>query len=177
MFDVNQVYKIENFLTEKQIEGLDYFSSHYVWEPEGHSYDSKKVFWIKDLWESKWGECVHIEETFRTKIENLLQVKLQTKRLYYNGQSHGQCGSMHNDMLQDEEGDFITVVYYANKQWSPEYGGFTVIVDNNDNMHIVYPKPNSVVIFNSRFAHVGLEPTSNFAGVRTTIAHKLKVIS
>lgn len=178
MFDINQIYKIDNFLTEKEIPAFDHFCSHYVWELEGFSYARDKVFWKKDLWKSKHGKCEKIEQTFRVKLESMFNITIDTERLYLNGQAHGQCGSMHTDLLTDSdpESDYMTAVYYVNKTWSPELGGFTVIIDNSDNMHIIYPKPNSMVIFNSAFAHVGLEPTMHCIDQRVTLAHKFKVL-
>jgi Rps23 Pro-64 3,4-dihydroxylase Tpa1-like proline 4-hydroxylase len=178
MFDINQIYKIDNFLDDAEIQGFDHFCEHYVWEFGAYSYDTSRVFWIKDLWQSKWGQCESIEQTFRTKLETLFGVKLITERMYLNGQAHGQCGSIHSDVTEesDANSDYITLVYYVNKQWSPEYGGFTVVIDHLDNMHINYPKPNSVVIFNSRLPHVGLEPTSHCTTQRVTMAHKFKIV-
>ena len=178
MFDINQIYKIDNFLNETELGGFDHFCSHYVWEMEGYSHTSDKLFWKKDLWESTWGKCEPIEQTFKIKIETALNIKIETERLYLNGQAHGQCGNIHSDLLEDSdpECEYMTAVYYVNKQWSPELGGFTVIVDKSDNMHIVYPKPNSIVIFNSGFAHVGLEPTMHCKDQRVTLAHKFKVL-
>jgi Rps23 Pro-64 3,4-dihydroxylase Tpa1-like proline 4-hydroxylase len=179
MFDINNIYKIENFLTETEINGLDHYSSHYVWDMKGSSYEDSRVFWAKDLWESDFGKCAEIEETFRTKIEDLLNINVQTERLYFNGQAHGQCGNIHSDLAgggYDPNYNYITAVYYANKKWSPEYGGFTVIIDKRDQMHIVYPNPNSIVIFNSDLPHVGLEPTVHCKDQRVTLAHKMKIL-
>ena len=178
MFDINQIYKIDNFLTETEAAAFDHFCDHYVWELNGFSHSANKLFWKKDFWQSKWGKCEPIEQTFKTKIESVFNIKIETDRLYLNGQSHGQCGSMHTDVLEDsdEESDYMTAVYYVNKTWSPELGGFTVIIDNLNNMHITYPNPNSIVIFNSRFPHVGLEPTIHCKDQRVTLAHKFKVL-
>jgi Rps23 Pro-64 3,4-dihydroxylase Tpa1-like proline 4-hydroxylase len=179
MFDVNQIYKIDNFLNETELAGFNHYCSCYIWELNGLSYIGDKLFWKKDLWKSTRGnKCEPIEGTFKTKIETLLNLKIETEQLYLNGQAHGQCGSIHSDVLDDSnpECDYMTAVYYVNKTWSPELGGFTVIVDNSDNMHIVYPKPNSIVIFNSRLPHVGLEPTIHCKDQRVTLAHKFKVL-
>lgn len=178
MFDINQIYKIENFLDETEMNGFDHFSSHYVWELEGYSHTTDKLFWKKDLWESKWGKCEPIENTFRQKIQSILNIKVETLRMYLNGQAHGQCGSIHSDLLGDEDlnHQYITAVYYANKEWKPEYGGFTVIIDKNEQMHAVYPKPNSIVIFDSSLAHVGLEPTMHCKDQRVSLAHKMKIL-
>ena len=72
--------------------------------------------------------------------------------------------------------DYITLVYYANDSWSPEYGGSTMIIDNENNIHSCYPEPNSAVVFNSRFPHVGLEPTIHYKNMRVTLAHKFKML-
>ena len=176
MFDINQVYKIDNFLNDKEIEGFDYFCNHYDWKFGAYSYTTSRLFWIKDFWESELGKCEPIEQTFRNKVESLFNIKLCTERMYLNGQAHGQCGDIHTDVTEENENDYITLVYYVNKEWSPEYGGFTVIVDHLDNIHINYPKPNSVVIFNSRLPHVGLEPTYHCTTQRVTMAHKFKIV-
>jgi Rps23 Pro-64 3,4-dihydroxylase Tpa1-like proline 4-hydroxylase len=180
MFEINQIYKINNFLNEKEIDAFDHLCDDYVWELTGvtdHG-QSSRIFWNKNLWNSKWGPCELIEETFKQKIESLLSIKIETDRLYLNGQAHGQCGNIHTDILEDcdPECEYMTAVYYVNKTWSPELGGFTVIIDNVDNMHVVYPQPNSIVIFNSAFSHIGLEPTIHCNGMRVTLAHKFKVL-
>ncbi len=180
MFNIDNVYKIPNFLTEKEIEGLDHYSDHYVWEFAGISDDTPlaRTFWVKNLWGSKWGKCRQIEETFKNKIESILNIKVETERLYLNGQAHGQCGDLHTDLLESNNPNekYITAVYYTNKEWFPEYGGFTVIIDRQNNMHVVYPQPNSIVIFDSSLMHVGLEPTIHCREQRVTLAQKMKII-
>ena len=178
MFDINLIYTTDNFLNETELSGFDHFCGDYIWELKGFSHNTDKMFWKKDFWESDLGKCEQMENIFKTKIEISLNIKIKTERLYLNGQAHGQCGSIHSDVLEDSdpECNYMTAVYYVNKTWSPELGGFTVIYNNSDNMHIVYPKPNSIVIFNSRFAHVGLEPTIHCKDQRVTLAHKFKVL-
>ncbi len=178
MFDINQVYKIDNFLDDSEIKGFDHFKEHYEWRFINSSYDDSKIFWKKDLWGEKLGKCKIIEKTFKQKVETFLNIKVETVELFMNGQAHGQCGSFHSDELPgfDPNSDYITLVYYANRNWLPEYGGFTLVEDKFFNLHIVYPKPNSVVIFNSRSPHVGLEPTSHCKTQRETLAHKMKIL-
>ena len=125
-----------------------------------------------------FGSCEDLEKLNRVKIELAFDIKLTTERMYLNGQSHGQCGQLHTDLLnipEEENNEYLTLVYYANENWHPEWGGYTVVVDKNNDIQIFYPKPNSAIIFNSRFPHVGLEPTINFKGLRITMAHKFKI--
>lgn len=181
MFDINTIYKAENFLNEAELQGFRHFIEHYVWELNGITDDTptSRTFWIKDLWGDKWGKCLPIEETFKTKIELLFNIKIATERMYLNGQAHGQCGTLHTDILdtQNDDGDdYVTLVYYCNENWNVEYGGFTLVVDANNNKNIIYPEPNSIVLFNSRFPHMGFEPSIHCKTQRVTMAHKFKVI-
>ncbi len=177
MFDINQVYKIDSFLTKEEHEGFTHFENQYVWEFGGFSYDeNSKIFWKKDLWGGRFGNCDQIESSFRSKVESLFNIKLKTESLYLNGQSHGQCGSIHSDLDSNAEGDYITLVYFPLLEWHPQWGGFTIIIDNSSNMHTIYPKPNSAVIFNSKLPHVGLEPTSHCNTQRVSLAQKFKIL-
>ena len=177
MIDVNQVYRVENFLSKEESKAFTFFCSHYNWEPLGVSHSTNKVFWLKDMWEGDLGKCKEIESTFRNKIETLFDVKLETQRMYLNGQAHGQCGSIHVDNNSDEEVEYVTAVYYANDEWSPEYGGFTVILEEDKSIkYISYPEPNSLIIFNSKLPHIGLEPTTHCRTQRITMAQKFKVL-
>jgi hypothetical protein len=175
--DLNQIYKIDDFLNTTEKDGLKHFTGHYVWTFSGFSHDGQgRIFWKKDFWGDELGHCEPIESTFRTKVENIFNIKTETTHLYMNGQAHGQCGSFHTDVETDVDGDFLTLVYFPQDFWSPEWGGFTVILDSVENPHIIYPKPNSAVIFNSKFPHVGLEPTVHCNSQRVSLAHKLKVL-
>lgn len=178
MFDINQIYKVENFLDEDQLKGFHIIKNHYVWKFNNTSHDDRKVFWKKDFWGDEFGKCLEIENTFRIKIENTFNIKLQTLEVFMNGQAHGQCGSMHTDVQPDwdDYSDYITVVYYANQYWEPDFGGFTVVVDHLDNIHTIYPKPNDLAIFSSRVMHVGLEPTVNCTRQRETLVLKFKLL-
>lgn len=176
--DINQVYKLDNLLTADELQGFNKLCNNYVWEFGSATYNESRKFWLKNLWGDYYGKCEEIELGFRKKLESIFNVQLETMELYLNGQAHGQCGDMHSDFDEtwDDSFEYITLVYYTNPEWKPEYGGFTCITDNLDNLHIVYPKPNSAVVFNSRFKHVGLEPTVHCIEQRVTMALKLKVL-
>jgi Rps23 Pro-64 3,4-dihydroxylase Tpa1-like proline 4-hydroxylase len=178
MFDINQIYKADNFLTKPEQQAFATLCSHYKWELLGASYNIERIFWVKDLWESDLGKCEGIESTFRIKLQEILGVQLLTERLYLNGQAHGQCGSVHVDNDSEDDNEYITAVYYVKSVWSPEYGGFTVILEKDETTikYINYPEPNSIVVFNSKLPHVGLEPSAHCKSQRVTLAHKFKVI-
>ena len=178
MFNTSNIYKIEQVLSINETELLEYYSEKFPWKfgSRTDDSDSTRLFWTKDLWETE--KCVELEQIFRNKIQSIFNIEIETCRLYLNGQAHGQCGVLHNDLFGGESDDYnyITVVYYMNRKWSPDKGGFTVIIDGEENTHIIYPNPNSAVIFNSRFSHVGLEPTIHCKEQRITLAYKFKVL-
>jgi hypothetical protein len=176
--DVSQIYKFDSLLSQYELEGFNKLCDHYVWEFNNATTDDSRYFWGKNFWSDVSGKSKEIEIGFRKKIEDTFNVKLETMELFLNGQTYGQCGDMHTDLKPewDLSQDYMTLVYYVNKEWKPEYGGFTCIEDGSNNLHIVYPKPNSAVLFNSSFKHVGLEPTIHCKGIRTTLAQKFKVL-
>ena len=177
MFDVNQIYKIDSpLLSKTEIENFETLLQKYSWEFDNISYDGFRTFWLKQLWGEE--KSYEIEFLFRNKIESLFDIKLETVEMVLNGQAHGQCGSLHTDEKEffDKNSEYITLIYYAHRQWSPEQGGFTVVIDRNNNIHSFYPKPNSAVLFNSRLHHVGLEPTIHCRTQRISFAQKLKIL-
>lgn len=176
--DVNQIYKLDNLLSDGELEGFRKICDHYPWEFSNATTDDSRYFWAKNFWGVKLGKSNEIEIGFRKKLESLFNVKLETVELYLNGQTYGQCGDMHADTKPewDPSFDYITLVYYVNEEWKPEYGGFTCVEDVAGNLHTIYPKPNSGVVFKSSLRHVGLEPTIHCKGMRITLAHKFKVL-
>ncbi len=177
MFDPKQIYITNDLLNEKEFENLLIITDHFKWELKNSSYDDSRFFWFKQLWGENDIDTSHIiENTFREKVQSIFNIEVETVELYLNGQTHGQCGRFHSDEKPTwDSSDYITLVYYMNKEWNAQLGGFTVINDDMNRMHIVYPKPNSAVVFNSRLEHVGLEPTIHCNTMRITLAHKMKI--
>ncbi len=174
MFDVNQIYNINDFLSNEEWEICAKESERYSWGFQGFSTNpNDRIFWKKDFWGSL--KCDVIDSIFKSKIDKIFNIKCCTQDLYLNAQAHGQCGSFHKDIEENKVGDYITLVYYPLAEWKPEWGGFTLIIDNNKNLHTIYPKPNTAVIFNSKFDHVGLEPTIHCNTQRVSLAHKFKI--
>lgn len=176
MFDINQVYTINDFLSIDEWQICINESYRYSWNFIGFSHDPNgRNFWKKDLWSDSVPKCDVVENIFKNKFESLFNVKCWTQSIYLNGQSHGQCGSFHKDIPETAAGEYVTLVYFPEKDWKPEWGGFTLIIDNDKNLHTIYPKPNSAVVFNSKFDHVGLEPTVHCTTQRISLAYKIKI--
>lgn len=141
------------------------------WQFSGHSNGNNAIrFWYMDL----------NDDTFFTRrIFNRIVEQTQTSwrliTVYANGQTHGLPGDLHQDEVGVEPKKFYTVLYYANPDWQPTWGGSTVFT-NSDTGEIMlrHPTPNSMSIFDSTIWHAGLEPTRHCTDLRVTVAFKLE---
>ena len=158
-----------NFFTVEEISTVEREFNKFQWELSGWS-DSpeEKLFWFKDLHNSQF-----IKPLFHNKAECILGKKVETFRVYGNGQAHGQCGSFH----KDTPGCEYTIVYFLHKNWKPEYGGHLVFIDDNGNyIDSIWPETNSAVFFNSNIKHCALEPTIHCKSQRVSVAYKCNVL-
>ncbi len=99
--------------------------------------------------------------------------KFYTERVYANGQTHGQCGSLHTDHIEGREDVSYTFLYYANPEWYSVWGGGTAFWASRNQHKVEEYIPNSAVIFKGNTLHAGLEPTRHCYGLRITVAYKL----
>jgi len=141
------------------------------WSFSGRSSDlAEPTFWYCELFDSKDLLSIFINSITRQGFE----VK-NINAFYANGQSHGQCGQFHTDSKSPSD---ITLLYYVNYHWKPEWGGFTIFKNQKgEASDLIIPEFNKAVFFNSNISHAGLEPTRLFAGLRVTIALKFSTIS
>lgn len=142
------------------------------WQYGAHSTDRGVLFWQMNLRSDPF-----FQRHMFAKISDLLDGAYKLCRVYANGQTHGQCGTLHIDADEDSPANrYYTFLYYANSDWNPEWGGHTMIVDRDQKIHSRYPYPNSGVLFDSTLLHVGLEPTALCPDMRVTIAFKLELL-
>lgn len=172
---MNDVYIDEEFLTETEISLLDEEFKRYHWELVGSSIPEIKeptYHWDKNLNDSGF-----IRQLFSNKIEKFLNKKIETIKVYANGNTHGQCGVPHVDVLKTTEGDYYTLVYYHHKNWRPEYGGHLILMELGGKIiENIFPKSNSAVLINSKLPHCPLEPTAHCKSMRISIAYKFRII-
>ena len=109
------------------------FCGHDVESITENGYD-----WLLPIWESAKRKY-DFEEKY--KIENF-------KRLYMNAHTHGIEPHIHRD-----DGDF-TMIYYPRIDWDKEWGGGTVVWDENYDVeqHVAY-KGNRLMVFPAHCLH------------------------
>lgn len=122
------------------------------------------AFWSLDL-----NEDVFFKEVFFEKIKKLTGKDFDIERIYANGQTYGLPGSFHVDSRNPKGRTFL---YYANPEWNADWGGETIFIENKTPI-VVFPKPNSAVLFDANMVHMGKDPTRKTNLLRVTVAFKL----
>lgn len=97
---------------------------------------------------------------------------LQDQRAYVNSSSYGDEYYIHRDCSAHRR--HVTLLYYANLEWQPEWGGETVFYDENyDAQVVVSPRPGRLVASRGAILHRGNVPTRSCYDQRLTLAYKL----
>lgn len=97
---------------------------------------------------------------------------LHDQRAYVNSAVYGDSYYIHRDSPVGSHN--VTVLYYANLNWEPDWGGETIFYkDDNDAVLAVSPRPGRLVISRGAILHRGTVPTQDCHEARLTIAYKL----
>jgi 2OG-Fe(II) oxygenase superfamily len=97
---------------------------------------------------------------------------LHDQRAYVNSAVYGDSYYIHRDSPEGSHN--VTVLYYANLIWEPDWGGETIFYkDDNDAVLAVSPRPGRLVISRGAILHRGTVPTQDCNEARLTIAYKL----
>ena len=92
-------------------------------------------------------------------------------RCYANGMAYGMDGTVHSDALS--AGNY-TAVYYPHERWSPNWGGETIFYNQQETRIVacIFPRPNSVAVFDGRIPHRANGVTRSYTGTRITMMFK-----
>jgi 2OG-Fe(II) oxygenase superfamily len=169
---IDKIYEFDNFLTEEEYNSVCGSFDSYFWKFTGiGASQSGRRFWYKDL-----SNSYVIKEIFRKKVESFLQKEIQMTQLYGNGQAHGQSAWVHQDVEENAEGDWGSLVYYLHRDWYPHLGGHLIFIEGIKVIKSIFPATNSAVLFNSKLNHCALEPTVYCTDQRVSIAYKFKIL-
>ena len=98
--------------------------------------------------------------------------QLGDQRAYVNSSFYGDSYYVHRDCSEEEK--HVTVLYYANLHWEPDWGGETIFYDDNYNAEaVVSLRPGRVVVARGAIIHRGTVPTRSCYEERLTLAYKL----
>ncbi|TQV84258.1 hypothetical protein FKG94_06270 [Exilibacterium tricleocarpae] len=130
-------------------------------------------FWAKDLDDEE--AIIELFEGVKHRLPTIADNDLVIRKVYANGHTHGLGGSIHQD---NESPGFYTLLYYANPEWHPRFGGETQYYsdDLSQVIHTVLPSPLRLVFFDARIPHFGSPPSREFWDLRITVAFKLQAV-
>ena len=149
---MKDIYHIADIVDTKRY--YQQILDHTPWVFEGSSGHPEETFkhWcfypcdkdghIFDVTSSIWEEIVDI-------IYADTGLSLEPHRRIINAYNHGDTSYGHID------GHTWTVIAYMNPEWDMNWGGYTVLFDDNQEeiYKCVYPRPGSVLVFPGRIMH------------------------
>ena len=101
--------------------------------------------------------------------------QLSDQRAYVNCSVYGDSYYAHRDCGAQEQ--HITALYYANLEWSLDWGGETIYYnDSEDAELVILPRPGRVVVARGAVLHRGCVPTRTCHEERYTLAYKLNSV-
>ncbi|SDB97218.1 2OG-Fe(II) oxygenase [Acinetobacter boissieri] len=65
----------------------------------------------------------------------------------------GEAYALHRDNPQQKNDRIISTVFYMHNAWQDNWGGELRLQDKHDAWHVIIPKPNRMVIFDSNLLH------------------------
>ena len=136
----------------------DYLKSNLPWSHIGWSGESREPYrhWasypeltgeVKKIWEA-------LNYTFKEDGFNL-----KPHHIVANLFDHGDSSWLHKDT---EEENGWTAILYLNDYWDLNWGGETVLVENNEILKAFAPTPGKFILFKSNILH-GPRPVSREA--------------
>lgn len=112
---------------------------------------------------------------FWTKLNRTVFPQHVLSRCYANGLPYGCDGAVHTDSLRPGA---YTAVYYPHFDWHPDWGGETVLFneDSTDILTAIYPKPNRLLVFPGFANHVARGVSRVCPHMRITLMFKVELI-
>jgi len=179
-----EIYYLTNVLRSDTFNNICAELDKPIWQfgrvtnPEVWDEDST-VFWQADL-------SMHhlVSEIAFYEIQNkLYQAAPETInyqfKMYHaiaGGKTFGLDGGIHTDKdvkFNDMGDGFMTLCFFPNREWNPEWGGeFQFFDDNGNVIATYYPLPNTCLVFDSDIPHRGLGPTRDCKKLRKYISYK-----
>ena len=164
----------DNFLEEHVAQLIDMQIREVSWK---YDYDSKPN-WTQKHWHVFCGhnikECnlngFDFIEPIWNGIKNI-DSTLELERAYLNAHAYGIEPHIHRD-----DGD-MTFIYYPRMDWKNDWGGGTVIYDNDvkDITHHINYKGNRLIKFPADLPHQAQPVSRECYQLRTCVVFKTKV--
>ena len=175
---IDQIKIFENVLDEDTRRICDSLLARPNWsynfaskENNGNALADTR-FWHMNNLEEDWFFNTHFFNIIMDLIGDGAE-KWKPVRIYANGQTATQSGSIHTD-----DGEW-TFLYYSTRDWKPEYKGSTLYFADDEGKELLKTVPyvsNQGVWAPADIFHYAEAPSLEFKSMRTTVAYKLERI-
>jgi hypothetical protein len=171
---LERAFFIDNFL-----EQSDWDSALEILHSPGWYYGS----WTNES-TGQWIRYLDNDEFFSGRFSEVLNNKLKPygleanagypKNIRANSTGYAIGGEEHADWLGEGKEDWYTLLWYANKEYHPSYGGQFYFY-HDTNVHHVMPVPNRLMVFHGHVRHSWL-PYQKLDGQRINVTMSLRPI-
>lgn len=176
----DKIQEIDNVFSDYERINISTYLNEPNWK-WGHRgvMDTNNLFWNMLLTDTEYFRDILSKKV----LSHIDGENCELKRIYANGQTYGLDGDFHTDCHTNScgEGVSYTFLWYANEEWHPTWGGYTVFCDTPEitqesNYKYFLPKPNTALLFPGDILHYGQSPSRTFGGLRMTLAYKILVL-
>jgi hypothetical protein len=175
---MNNIYSINSFFPEGILQNLDKTIKESGWNYGWKSnpsigYGHWNIDFAPCIIENSQDISEYLPATLKEawhyiKFNHFAQHKII--RCYANGHTFGVEGSPHTDSLKPED---KTIVVYLNNNWRREWGGETLIYQDDKIIHAEIPKRNRALIFPGNNLHISRGVTRICPDLRITLMFKV----
>lgn len=151
---IDHVYP-KNYVTELVKEcnsHLNQFREAAVQNGVVNSIRSDHILWIHDGLE-KAQQHIQALKAFSDQLNRAYFSGIKDIEAHFACYNAGEFYALHRDNPQGKNGRVISTVYYLHDHWQDDWGGELRLQDKSKQWHIIQPRTNRLVIFQSDLLH------------------------
>lgn len=88
-----------------------------------------------------------------TELNRAFYLGIKDVEAHFACYNAGEFYALHRDNPQGKNGRIISSVFYLHDTWQDDWGGELRLQDKHQQWHIIQPKPNRLVLFQSDLLH------------------------
>ena len=182
LFDGESAQVRDDAIPQEMFQSLLQIVPHLRWTYGWTTEDKLARYWHigivdggKEGTQDQLGNLSRVKPAIFSEFLHWLRARLPNPeasllRYYLNGHTFGNDGAPHTDSERERE---LTVVTYLTPDWSPVFGGETVVLDQQDDIvAAAMPRANRMMAFPAHWQH-GPRPLARYyMGLRVTLVAK-----
>lgn len=158
---INMAYDDEDIqkkLTSECLNNLSHFRQAAIQNGVQTQIRSDHILWL-DEQDLIAKHHINSLQALVLLLNRHLYLGIQQIEAHYACYKTGDFYALHRDNPQQKNDRVISTVYYLHEEWQPDWGGQLRIQDKQNNWHLIDPKPNLLVVFQSDLLHEVIKTT------------------